>query len=145
MNLIELKEFPNYKVTDVNHLLDNFFKNDWSFKNSKKLIRPIFDTAEDDKEYVLFSEIPGVSKSDLKVEVFEKRIKISGTKKVPNEFKNKPLHFNRLNFGDFERSFNLPDKIDKDKIEATFNDGFLKVILPKKKHIEIKPNLIKIK
>ena len=78
MNLIELKEFPNYRVTDVNHLLDNFFRNDWSFKNSKKLIKPIFDMTEDDKQYVLFSEIPGVSKSDLKVEVFEKNESLGG-------------------------------------------------------------------
>ena len=48
-------------------------------------------------------------------------------------------------FGDFEKTFNLPDKINKSKIDASFNDGILKVILPKEKQVELKPKLIKIK
>lgn len=145
MNLIKLHDFPNYKVNNVNHVLDDFFENDWSFKNNRKSINPIFDMSEDEKRYLIISELPGVRKADLKIEVFEKIFKISGTKKEPSELKNKTLYFNRLNFGNFKRTFNLPDKIDRDKIQASFNNGVLKVILPKHEHIELKPNLIKIK
>ena len=145
MNLIKLNEFPSYRVNNIEHVLDGFFKNDWSFKNKKNSINLIFDITQDEKRYVLITEIPGVNKSDLKIEIFEKTFKISGTKKEPDELKNKTLYFNKMSFGDFNQKFNLPDKIDRSKIQASFNNGILKVIIPKEKHVEIKPTLIKIK
>ena len=145
MNYITLNDFPNDRVNNIHHVLDDFFKNDWSFKRNKKSFNPIFDVIEDEKKYVFFSEIPGVSKSNLKVEVSEKTFKISGTKKAPEELNEKTIFFNKFLFGDFEKTFNLPDKINKSNIDASFNDGILKVILPKEKQVELKPKLIKIK
>ena len=62
------------------------FQNDWSFKNIKEDFKPIFDVIENE-ENIFFSELPGVNKSDLKIEIL-KTFKISGTKKNLKNKKN---------------------------------------------------------
>lgn len=145
MNLIKYSNFHNDKVNDIESIFDELFINNRSFINTKDDFNPIYDFIEDEKQYVFFSEIPGVDKSDLKVEVFDKTFKVSGVKKEPKEIKNNTLQFNRVNFGDFERTFGYPGKIDKVKVQATFDNGMLKVFLPKEKHNEQKARLVKIK
>jgi HSP20 family protein len=104
---------------------------------------PLVDISEDDKEYLIKAELPGLKKEEVKVTVEEGVMTISGERKVEKEEKTKKYHRVERAYGKFERSFTLPDKADGAKVNAEFKDGMLQVHLPKtekpaKKALEVK-------
>lgn len=94
---------------------------------------PRIDITEDEKGTYFYVEIPGMKKEDIKVSVNEENIiTIKGDKKV---YDNKEeLSFVRVerNFGEFTRSFMLPENVERDSIKAKFEDGVLSITLSKK-------------
>lgn len=92
---------------------------------------PLVDIAEDDKEFLVKAELPGLNKEEIKVTVEEGVMTISGERKVEKEEKTKKYHRVERAYGRFERSFTLPDKADGTKVNAEFKDGVLQVHLPK--------------
>jgi HSP20 family protein len=104
---------------------------------------PLVDIAEDDKEYTVKVELPGVRKEDVKVTVEDDVLTISGERKIEKEEKGRRYHRVERSYGAFERSFTLPDDALADKIHADFKDGVLQVHIPKgekahKKAVEIR-------
>ncbi len=91
--------------------------------------------------YVLIAEIPGISKSDLELQVKGRTIRLSGTKavKYPD---NVSVHRRERLAGRFDRSLSLPMEIDADAVQAEFRDGILAVSLPRAERD--KPRSIKI-
>ena len=92
---------------------------------------PLVDITEDEKEYVVKAELPGLKKEEVKVSVEGGVMTISGERKVEKEEKTKKYHRVERAYGKFERSFTLPDKADGTKITADFKEGVLQVHLPK--------------
>lgn len=92
---------------------------------------PLVDITEDDKEYLVKAELPGLKKEEVKVTVEDGVMTISGERKVEKEEKTKKYHRVERAYGKFERSFTLPDKADGSKVNAEFKDGMLQVHLPK--------------
>ena len=92
---------------------------------------PPVDIAEDDKEYTVKAELPGMNKEDIKVTVEGGVLSIRGERKVEKEEKDKKYHRIERSYGTFTRSFTLPEGTSGDKISAEFKDGVLKVHLPK--------------
>lgn len=92
---------------------------------------PLVDITEDEKEFVIKAELPGLKKEEVKVTVEEGVMMISGERKVEKEEKTKKYHRIERSYGKFERSFTLPDKADASKVAAEFKDGVLQVHLPK--------------
>ncbi len=92
---------------------------------------PLVDISEDDKEFLVKAELPGLKKEEVKVTVEEGVMTISGERKVEKEEKTKKYHRVERSYGKFERSFTLPDKADGTKVNAEFKDGVLQVHLPK--------------
>ena len=88
--------------------------------------------------------MPGVKKEDIKITVNEDNLSISGHTKSEEEKKDdeKRYYFRSME-SSYSQSFNLPTKVDPDKIEAKFEDGVLSVKLPKAE--EVKPRQIEIK
>jgi HSP20 family protein len=76
---------------------------------------------------------PGLSKNDFNIRVENDNLVISAEKKEEKE-ESKPGHYTRreFNYGAFRRSFHLDDNVNRDKISATYEDGVLKITLPKK-------------
>ncbi len=103
---------------------------------------PLTDISETDKEYVLNLDLPGVSKKDLKISYDQGALKISGERRQENDIKDAKYHRVERVFGKYYRSFNLPDFVDPEKISAKFNDGQLKVVVPKTE--KAKPKEIQI-
>jgi len=104
---------------------------------------PLVDITEDDKEYLIKAELPEVKKEDVKVNVENGVLTITGERKYEHEEKTKKQHRIERSYGRFERSFVLPDEADGAKVSAEFKDGVLKVHLPKSpsarpKSVEIK-------
>ena len=92
---------------------------------------PLVDISEDEKEFLVKAELPGVKKEEVRVTVDDGVLNISGERKTEKEEKTKKYHRVERAYGKFERTFTLPDKADPSKIVADFKDGVLHVHLPK--------------
>lgn len=106
---------------------------------------PAVDFTETDRSYEITAELPGLSEKDVEVKLANGGLSIRGEKHEEKEEKHKDYYVHERRFGAFERSFRMPDGVDRDKIEASFDKGVLKVTLPKtpeaskaEKKIEVK-------
>ncbi len=104
---------------------------------------PAVNEKVDDKGYYLEIDLPGVKKEDIDISVNDGVLVISGERKL--EKKEEKENYTRIEsfFGRFERAFKLPADADLDNIEAKYENGVLKIFIPKKqkesgKKIEIK-------
>ncbi len=104
---------------------------------------PLVDISEDDKEYVIKAEIPEMKKEDIKLNVNDDVLTITGERKYEKEEKGTKYHRVERAYGSFMRSFTLPEDADGSKVNAEYKDGLLKVHLPKSE--KAKPKAIEVK
>ena len=104
---------------------------------------PSVDIIEDEKEWLVKADLPEVKKEDVKVTVENSVLTITGERKLEKEEKDKKYHRIERSYGNFLRSFTLPDGADGTKVAAEFKDGVLKVHLPKSE--KAKPKAIEVK
>jgi HSP20 family protein len=93
---------------------------------------PTVDLSEKEGAYHLKAEIPGINKDDISLTLSEGVITLTGKKESSHEEKTDVYHVKEMKSGSFTRSFRLPEEIDEEKIEATYKDGVLNVVMPKK-------------
>jgi len=105
---------------------------------------PRVDVIEDEKEYLVKAELPEVKKEEIKVQVHDHTLSITGERKAEKEEKGKKYHRIERTYGSFERSFMLPDEADASKITSEFKDGVLNVHLPKVPVPESKTTEVKV-
>lgn len=100
--------------------------------HGRKVFVPLVDILETDDALLLVSDLPGVEESGVDVTVEKNILTIKGTIKeeAPTGFE---LIHEEYGIGDYERSFTLPNEIERDGIQATIRDGVLKLTLPKAK------------
>lgn len=103
--------------------LPSHFGGDWA---------PKVDFFEKDGNYHLTAEVPGMDKDDISVSIHEGLVTVSGKKESTKEEKEADYFMKETSYGSFSRSFRLPGKVDEDKVDASYKDGVLTVILPKK-------------
>ncbi|HSD64093.1 MAG TPA: Hsp20/alpha crystallin family protein [Ignavibacteriaceae bacterium] len=104
---------------------------------------PLTDISEDDNNFTLKLDLPGVKKEDVKINYENGQLSISGERKQEHEKKNSKYHRVERSYGRYFRSFNLPSKIQEDKIDAEFKDGQLTITVPKSE--DAKPKQIEVK
>ena len=104
---------------------------------------PLTDIAEDNDNYYLKVDLPGIKKQDVKISYIDGNLSISGERVQDKEAKDKKIHRIERSYGKYYRSFNIPKEIKDDKIKAEFKDGQLTIIIPKAD--EVKPKEIDIK
>ncbi len=92
---------------------------------------PAVDIAESDKAYEVTADLPGMDETDVEVKLTNGNLVLKGEKQEEKEEKKKDYYVHERSFGSFERSFPLPDGVDREKIEASFKKGVLTVTLPK--------------
>jgi len=92
---------------------------------------PRADIHETEKEVLIDIEIPGLSKDDIKVEVKNDVLTVSGERKLERKTDTPDGSRVERHYGRFERSFALPDTVAEDKIAAGYTDGVLTLTLPK--------------
>jgi len=83
------------------------------------------------KEYVLTFDCPGVKKEEIKVSIQEGILTVSGERKKEEEQKGEKYHVYEKSYGRFERKMEIPDNADTKGIKADYNEGVLKIVLPK--------------
>ncbi|HHE32046.1 MAG TPA: Hsp20/alpha crystallin family protein [Chlorobaculum parvum] len=96
------------------------------------------DISEDEKAIYLSADIPGVKKEDVKVSIEDDVISISAERNQEEEEKKKNYHRVERSWGSLSRSFTIGDNVDSDNITANYDNGVLKVVVPKKEPEEKK-------
>ena len=104
--------------------------------------RPVVDIYDHDEKIVIKAELPGVDKKDIHIDVKDGVLTLSGERSYENEVKEENYHLKERAWGEFHRSFSLPEGMDHDKISADYKDGVLKMEIPKPE--EKKPKKISI-
>lgn len=89
------------------------------------------DLVETGKHFVLRADLPGLSETDVKVELQDSVLTVSGERRAEHEDRGEGYHRIERATGFFSRALTLPDGIDPDGIEAHFRDGVLEVRVPK--------------
>jgi len=104
---------------------------------------PEANVSETDKAIDVSIDLPGMKPEDVKVELHDRTLTISGERKEENEEEGKTFHRVERRSGSFCRSFSLPMEVDEGSVDAKFEHGVLKIVLPKTekaapKKIEVK-------
>ena len=95
------------------------------------LWNPAVDLYEKDDHFVIKAELPGVDKNDIKVDLKDRVLTLSGERAYDNEVKEENYYRKERSSGKFQRVFTLPADVDSDKITAEFKEGVLRVEVPK--------------
>ena len=104
---------------------------------------PSVDIIEDEKEWLVKADLPEVKREDVKVTVESGVLTLTGERKMEKEEKDRKYHRIERSYGNFVRSFTLPEGTDGAKVNAEFKDGVLKVHLPKSE--KAKPKAVEVK
>ena len=126
------------KVGMLPTVFDDFFKpwNEW-FDNGGSLMGrmmtvPAVNIVEDKNDYKVSLAVPGMKKDDFNIDVEGNMLTISSEKEESKEEKDEKYNRKEYSYSSFSRSFTLPEEVNKEKIEAKYEDGVLKLMLPKK-------------
>ena len=122
-------------------VFDDFFKpwNNW-FENDlftgRALTIPAVNITDNKEDFMVALAVPGMKKDDFNIDIDGNMITISCEKEEKIEEKESKFTRKEYNFSSFSRSFTLPDEIINEKIEARYEEGVLKLFLPKKKKLK---------
>jgi HSP20 family protein len=115
------------------------------YESAFSMPSPAVDITEDDGAYKVTAELPGMSEKEIEVVVSGDTMTLKGEKKQEKEQKEKNFYLSERSYGSFQRSFYLPEGVDRDKIGAEFSKGVLTITMPKtakaveqQKKIEVK-------
>ncbi|MBN2852262.1 MAG: Hsp20/alpha crystallin family protein [Clostridia bacterium] len=111
-------------------LMDDFFNDDFFNENKNVTYGIRTDVKENDKEYILEAELPGFNKEDIVLETTNEVLTIKASKNLETKEEKDGYLRRERRCGQFERSFSL-DGVDKNAINASYDNGVLKVTLPK--------------
>jgi HSP20 family protein len=133
-------------MSDFRRDFDRLF-DEWSAPARRELrteshFVPACDVEEQDDHYLLTLEVAGVKKDDIKMEVVDNQILISGERRNERRKKTEGGIYSERRFGKFQRAFALPAGVDAVQVEASFQDGVLHILVPKAE--TAKPRQIKI-
>ena len=103
----------------------------WRSASSFNVSAPAIDMSEDDKAYKISAELPGIDAKDIDVSVSGDMLVLKGEKRQEKEEKDKNYHFSERAYGSFQRAFELPASVDRNKVAADFSKGVLTITLAK--------------
>ncbi|MFW6078875.1 MAG: Hsp20/alpha crystallin family protein [Gemmatimonadota bacterium] len=92
---------------------------------------PATDVVEQPEEFEVTVELPGMRREDVHVELQDRQLTVRGEKREERERRDERRHLIERSYGSFTRSLTLPRSVDPDRIDARFEDGVLRVRLPK--------------
>ncbi|MEO9872857.1 Hsp20/alpha crystallin family protein [Ekhidna sp.] len=131
----------DYRPTSFKSLVDDFFTDELVGGTVPKF-SPKVDIAESEKEFEIQLHVPGMKKGDFNIDLNKDQITISGERKFENEKKEKNFHSVESYYGSFNRTFYLPDLVDKEKVDASYQDGILTILLPKDEKKSAKKQIV---
>jgi len=145
MSLIRWNPGRMLRPFDFDSLFDSFLENTRYPVRSEDKWMPRVDVQESENSFEVTAELPGMDKKDIDIGLQDNRLTIKGEKDTEKEENNNKYYIRERVRGRFERSFTLPENVDKDRIEAKFNDGVLTLEIPKTEVPEQEEVKIKVK
>jgi HSP20 family protein len=141
----ELAPFRDFERMrrDMDRLWESFFERGGRRAEDEGEWLPSLDVAETKNEIVVKAEVPGLDPKDIDISLSDGLLTIKGEKKQEREEKEEDYHLVERSYGTFTRSIRLPKEVQRDKINASYKNGVLKVVLPKSE--EAKKKEVKIK
>jgi HSP20 family protein len=121
-------------------LIDKYF-NESLVKSGGSSFVPKVDVIENDNQYEIHVAVPGVNKDDLKIDLHDNYLTISGERKISEEKKEKNFRSIETQYGSFTRSFSLPENVAVEKIDAKYNNGILELTIPKDEKKQLKKSI----
>ena len=103
---------------------------------------PAVDIDEEEERFVIRADLPGMDEKDIEVRVHEGTLLLAGKRESKQEEKSATGYYRERCHGSFARRFKLGSTVDDSRIEATYENGVLTVVLPKKE--EVKPRQIPV-
>lgn len=109
--------------------LDGWF--DRAFAGSDRGFAPALNVVENENDYLVTVELPGVDQSDIDITVNDNLLTIQGEKKSSHEYKEGSVYRRESREGSFRRSLSLPASVDAEGIKASIKNGVLELVVPK--------------
>ena len=128
---------PITRTSNFFNEIDRWFDN---ISINPNIWKPSFEVLDMDTSYRVRAELPGMDKKDVNIEIQNDVLTISGEKKYNNE--NLDSNYSEFSYGEFSRSFNLPDDVKGNNIKASMRNGILALEIPRSK--KIKPDVKRI-
>lgn len=133
-------------------IFEDFFKpwNEWFDSGhiwNRTMKVPAVNITDNKENYLISLAIPGMEKKDFNIDIEGNMLTVSCEKEETKEEKDKAYSRKEYNYNSFSRSFNLPEEVIQEQINAVYDNGILNITLPKKllqkktgngKHIEVK-------
>ena len=130
---------------DYERAIDAALRTPFLTEEEDRLMSPRVDVSETDKSIEVSADLPGVDEKDIKVELRNGVLWLSGEKRCASKEESKNLYRSERYFGAFERGISLPCDVEKGKVDASYKDGVLKVTLPKTPAAREEVTQIKVK
>jgi HSP20 family protein len=124
------------------NLMDSFFNGESTQEASNRSWSPAVDIRETDDSYLVYAELPGLTKEDIEITLEENILKLSGERRFEKDVEEEQYHRIERTYGTFTRAFSLPSRVDAGNVKAAFQDGVLTITVPKME--EAKPRKIDI-
>ena len=126
-------------------MLDDIFQTDWHggrlAQNREFKSTPAVNIKEEGERFLVELAAPGMKKEDFQIDIDHNVLTISAETKQEEEHKDEKGHYTRkeFNYSAFKRAFTLPETVESDGIEASYNDGLLSIHIPKREEAKQKP------
>lgn len=131
--------FPMGFSDEVDRLFEEIINRPWGISSRFGGWNPSLDLSETTDAFILEADLPGVRREHVEVEVEGTDLILKGSRSFEESKKPGRFHYQERSFGSFLRRLALPESVDKEGIQASFQEGVLRVILPKKKPKEGRP------
>lgn len=132
MSIVRYSTANEFVPTPFSNLIDRFFSDSSARTGgSSYSFVPKVDILENEKGYEINVAVPGLSKEDFKIDLNDNFLTVSGERKFSKERKENNLHVIETQYGNFSRSFALPENVDASKINAAYTNGILEISIPK--------------
>ena len=131
---------PRWPLTDPFHLLTDLIRDpfgglgpleQWFGDFSPSRFQPRIDVVDDGDALRIVAELPGLSRDDVKLEVIENMLVLSGNKQIESKGEEKGCYRVERAFGQFQRAIPLPSGVDLDRADTRFDNGVLTIRVPK--------------
>ncbi len=129
---------------EIDRVFDSFFRPSSTEGKESAVWSPRVDLSETEDAYLIHLDVPGMKKEDIEINFQDGTLTISGERRSHEAQEDEQRNYMRVerSFGHFYRSFTLPNTVNADDIQADYQEGVLKVRVPKAE--EIKPRRIEI-
>lgn len=131
--------WPNLNTFFDDFLTKDFFDNNWANFSATGTTLPAVNIVETKDDFQVEMAAPGMTKNDFNVELDNDMLTISSVREDSRESEDRSYSRKEFSYQSFKRSFHLPNTVEAENIKAKYQDGVLRLVIPKKEEAKTKP------